>query len=56
MPESLAGKVTVIEIDFYEVVGKKLTIIKQNDKMMGLIPLPSEAELPIFHDKHINSH
>lgn len=46
----------MIEVDFYEVVSKKLSIIQKNENLFNMIATSAEAEIPILHEKHINSH
>lgn len=46
----------MIEIDFYEVVSKKLQIISKNEHLLSLIRSATDCDLPILHEKHVNSH
>jgi O-methyltransferase involved in polyketide biosynthesis len=46
----------MIEIDFYEVVSKKLQVISSKENLISLIRSHADGDIPIIHDKHINSH
>ena len=46
----------MIEVDFHEVVSKKLQVLKKNENLIGLIRSESELDIPVIHEKHINSY
>lgn len=46
----------MIEVDFFEVVSKKLQILKKNENLIDLMRSESEIDIPIIHEKHINSY
>ncbi|CDW90937.1 leucine carboxyl methyltransferase 2-like [Stylonychia lemnae] len=56
IPQNLQGKITVIEIDFFEVISKKIQIIKKHQNLVDMIRLESEQDIEVIHEKHINSH
>jgi hypothetical protein len=43
----------MIEVDFFDIVAKKLAILKNNSKMMSLIK--SEEEGDVVHSNYINA-
>jgi hypothetical protein len=47
----------VIEVDFAEVVTKKINVIRSNETMLELIRNKEiDGDIQVVHDKHINSH
>lgn len=54
IPESLRGKITVVEVDFAEVVTKKIKVIRSNQKMLEYIS-QQDGEAEVVSENQINS-
>jgi hypothetical protein len=56
LPEALRDKITVVEIDFHEVITKKIAVIKKCQNLQDLIKTEAEKDINVIHERHINSH